>query len=321
MSSETRVFVIRHGESQAQVAQILSGHDTCTGLTDLGRAQVGALERAPRADRRARHRGRGLHERAARGAGDRGDPAARPSVALEATRSATGARSTPARPRAWGTRRCGPSTSRARELRGPYDRPIPEGESWADLYTRVGTRLQRAVADHEGETVVVAGHGGTIGASFVSFGQCRCPGHRHRAHRAQRVDHRVGGHRRPVAARALQRRRPPPRPLAVPSRRWPTTRRPCSRGRRRCRPTSPGSRPTTVRRARDLSRRSTDAARRRSPPLRRLHRGGDGRARRHVGRARVRRVVGGRTAVTRLGYGDRRPRAGRRGPTPRARAS
>ena len=27
----------------AQAAQILSGHDTCTGLTDLGRAQVGAL--------------------------------------------------------------------------------------------------------------------------------------------------------------------------------------------------------------------------------------------------------------------------------------
>src|SRR6476646_5481804 len=41
--TSTRVFVIRHGESQAQAAQILSGHDTCTGLTDLGRAQVGAL--------------------------------------------------------------------------------------------------------------------------------------------------------------------------------------------------------------------------------------------------------------------------------------
>jgi broad specificity phosphatase PhoE len=34
----------------------------------------------------------------------------------------------------------------------------------------VGTRLQRAVDDHEGETVVVVGHGGTIGASFVAFG-------------------------------------------------------------------------------------------------------------------------------------------------------
>src|SRR6476619_4483530 len=41
--TSTRVFVIRHGESQAQAAHILSGHDTCTGLTDLGRAQVGAL--------------------------------------------------------------------------------------------------------------------------------------------------------------------------------------------------------------------------------------------------------------------------------------
>ncbi|MGZ4678389.1 MAG: histidine phosphatase family protein, partial [Acidimicrobiia bacterium] len=43
MRSETRIVIVRHGESQAQAAHILSGHDTCTGLTDLGRAQVGAL--------------------------------------------------------------------------------------------------------------------------------------------------------------------------------------------------------------------------------------------------------------------------------------
>src|SRR6185312_7034575 len=43
MTTETRVVVIRHGESQAQAAHLLSGHDTCTGLTDLGRRQVGAL--------------------------------------------------------------------------------------------------------------------------------------------------------------------------------------------------------------------------------------------------------------------------------------
>src|SRR4051812_37531085 len=43
MSSETRVVIVRHGESQAQAAHILSGHDTCTGLTGRGRRQVGAL--------------------------------------------------------------------------------------------------------------------------------------------------------------------------------------------------------------------------------------------------------------------------------------
>ena len=43
MASETRVFVVRHGQSNAQTAEILSGHDTCTGLSELGRAQVGAL--------------------------------------------------------------------------------------------------------------------------------------------------------------------------------------------------------------------------------------------------------------------------------------
>ena len=39
----------------------------------------------------------------------------------------------------------------------------------------MGTRLQRAVADHEGETVVVVGHGGTIGASFVALGHLPMP--------------------------------------------------------------------------------------------------------------------------------------------------
>ena len=43
MTSETRVVVIRHGQSRAQESEILSGHDTCTGLTGLGRRQVGAL--------------------------------------------------------------------------------------------------------------------------------------------------------------------------------------------------------------------------------------------------------------------------------------
>ena len=40
---DTRLVVIRHGESMAQVNGIISGHNTCVGLSDLGRAQAGAL--------------------------------------------------------------------------------------------------------------------------------------------------------------------------------------------------------------------------------------------------------------------------------------
>ena len=85
--------------------------------------------------------------------------------------SASSARSTRARPRAWATRRCAAKYLAGGRLADPYHRAIPDGESWADLYHRVGGRLFRVAMEHPGETVVVAGHGGTVGASFVAFGQ------------------------------------------------------------------------------------------------------------------------------------------------------
>src|SRR5438477_9079984 len=42
-SSDTVLVLIRHGESRAQCEGFLSGHDTCTGLSDLGRLQATAL--------------------------------------------------------------------------------------------------------------------------------------------------------------------------------------------------------------------------------------------------------------------------------------
>ena len=39
----TRIVLVRHGESRAQELGILGGHDGCTGLSDLGREQVGRL--------------------------------------------------------------------------------------------------------------------------------------------------------------------------------------------------------------------------------------------------------------------------------------
>jgi len=174
MGSETRVVVIRHGESQAQAARILSGHDTCTGLTDLGRAQVGALN--------AR-----LVRTGELGAVDAVYtsilPRARETAAI--LRPALGGLEAHAECD-WCEIHSGQAEGmdfeemRAKYLPNvryadPYDRPIPDGESWADLYTRVGTRLRRAAADHPGETVVVAGHGGTVGASFVAFGHLPMP--------------------------------------------------------------------------------------------------------------------------------------------------
>ena len=41
--SNTRLVLIRHGESRATVERFLGGSRTCTGLTDFGRLQVQAL--------------------------------------------------------------------------------------------------------------------------------------------------------------------------------------------------------------------------------------------------------------------------------------
>src|SRR5262249_23069101 len=43
MADGTRLIIIRHGESQAQVDHVVSGHDTCTGLSKRGWAQAEAL--------------------------------------------------------------------------------------------------------------------------------------------------------------------------------------------------------------------------------------------------------------------------------------
>ena len=46
---ETRIVLVRHGQSLAQQHRVIGGHRGCKGLSDRGRAQV---EAAIRADRR-----------------------------------------------------------------------------------------------------------------------------------------------------------------------------------------------------------------------------------------------------------------------------
>ena len=51
----------------------------------------------------------------------------------------------------------------------PYTPLSPGGESLAEFHLRVGRTLTRLAIDHEGETVVIASHGGLIYASLVVF--------------------------------------------------------------------------------------------------------------------------------------------------------
>lgn len=167
--SETRLVIIRHGESNAQAAGIFSGHNTCTGLTGLGRRQAGALR-----DR--------LLNTGELGAVD----AVYTSILGRSIETAQIV--APALGEAGHVADCDWCEIHPGEAEGhtyteyferhpprgdpedPFVTRFPGNETWAEFYVRVGTRLRRLPTEHPDETVVVVGHGGTVGASFVALG-------------------------------------------------------------------------------------------------------------------------------------------------------
>ncbi len=165
----TRLVIIRHGESGAQVAGFASGHDTCIGLSDLGRGQASALR-----DRLARTRELDVVDAVYTSI----LPRARETAAIIGP--ALGDVS-PAAECAWCEIHSGEAEGLTydviRERFPPdgdsgdlLDRHIPGAESWQECYERVGGRLLRAADEHPGGRVLVVGHGGTIAASFAAFG-------------------------------------------------------------------------------------------------------------------------------------------------------
>ncbi|MBA3653836.1 MAG: histidine phosphatase family protein [Actinobacteria bacterium] len=174
-TADTRIVLIRHGEANAAVEQFIGGHQSCTGLSELGRRQAEAL-----------------HDRLAR----TGELA--PVHALYASlmeRSVETARIiAPALGEVEIRQDCGvceihPGDAEGLtweqyreqfatedDLRDPYVRWAPGGESWAEFSTRAGTRLRELTQEHVCKTVVVACHGGVIESSLIAFG--RVPLHR-----------------------------------------------------------------------------------------------------------------------------------------------
>jgi broad specificity phosphatase PhoE len=166
---ETRLVLIRHGESDAQVNGSLSGHDACQGLSGAGRAQVAALR-----DRLAR-------------TGELGPvDAVYTSIlarAIETTEIIGPALGgvEPSQECAWCEIHAGEAEGLTwEEFRtrypvtgdptDPYRVRAPGAESWAEFYVRAGARLRRVGTEHPDQRVVVVCHGGIIGASFVALG-------------------------------------------------------------------------------------------------------------------------------------------------------
>ncbi|MGH9078552.1 MAG: histidine phosphatase family protein [Acidimicrobiales bacterium] len=173
----TRLVLIRHGEAVCNVSGVCGGPVGCSGLTDLGRRQVGAL------------RDRLLASRELAGA-----DVLYASVLLRAVetaelvapalgRAGTGGR--PGAPPSLVTE-CGLCELHPGEADGltwaefserydPVDwdedpgRPLaPGGESWTGFVRRVAGTLDLLVRRHPGQLVVVACHAGVVEASLLA---------------------------------------------------------------------------------------------------------------------------------------------------------
>jgi probable phosphoglycerate mutase len=167
-TSDTDLFLIRHGESQAQVGGYVSGHDTCKGLSGLGHRQAEALR-----------------DRLIATGELSGVDALYTSILSRAVETA--ATIAPALGAVEPVAECEWCEIHAGEAEGLqwseiaerfpvagnhdfFETRFPGGETWAEFFVRAGARLRRVAREHEGERVVVVCHGGVIGASFVALG-------------------------------------------------------------------------------------------------------------------------------------------------------
>ena len=164
-TATTRLLLVRHGESQAQVDRVVGGPVGCTGLSDLGRRQARALARRwqrhgpaadrllastlPRAVETAEILSPALGELKVEQDGElcELEPGECDGLSWDDYQDR------------WGI-----------DMRAdPYAPLSPGGESVADFLLRVGRALHRIAVDHAGSTVVVACHGGVVDGSLMCF--------------------------------------------------------------------------------------------------------------------------------------------------------
>ena len=161
----TRLFLIRHGESVAQVEGFVSGHDTCRGLSDLGRRQVTALR--DRLQRTGEIDADVLLTSILPRAIETAEIIAPAIGGHEPVQDCDLCEIHPGEGEGltW-------DEWRDKYFREDYDPSTPSspgGESWMGFNERVANALKRYVEEHAGKTIVAAVHGGVIEASISAF--------------------------------------------------------------------------------------------------------------------------------------------------------
>ncbi len=170
----TRLVLVRHGQSEATVQQVVGGHGGCTGLSPLGRRQAEALRQRLAGTGLLRHatvlltsvlpRAIETAEIIGPAVGDGGLDIAQDCDLCEVhPGEGDGLTWTEFQAR-YGTPRWDADP----------DVPLsPGGESMLVFRERVSTTLRRLARSHPGRTVVMACHGGVIVESMFALGGVR----------------------------------------------------------------------------------------------------------------------------------------------------
>jgi probable phosphoglycerate mutase len=177
---QTRIVLVRHGQSQAQERRFVGGHGGCKGLSDLGRRQVAALAARlaesgelagatalyasvmPRAVETARILAPALGDLEVRS--ECGFCEGHPGAEADGLSWDEFNERWPV-PAEW----------------TPQTRRDPGAESYEEMRERVAGRLDALLERHEGETVVVACHGGVVMHSMFRWLELEPVGNRTRA--------------------------------------------------------------------------------------------------------------------------------------------
>lgn len=160
--------MVRHGESMAQEREIVGGHNGCEGLSDLGRRQAVAL----------RDRWKNANElgeevvlyssvmpRAIETAEILASALGQPDIIQDCTFCEHHPGEGDGLPWAeFEERYPFPAGGWS-----PDHRRDPGGETWNEMAERVRTGFDRLVAEHPGQTVVVACHGGVIVQTMIRW--------------------------------------------------------------------------------------------------------------------------------------------------------
>lgn len=168
IAAGTRLVIIRHGEAHSNALDTLGGHETCEGLTPHGRRQVEAL--AKRLRRTGELDGAvALYSSILRRAVETAEILSESlgGLAIEQTCSLCERHVGEADGMTWSEY----EKAYGVQLPGVDDYRVmaPGGEAYAPFLDRAEAALFAVMERHGGELVVVAGHGGIIGASVIRF--------------------------------------------------------------------------------------------------------------------------------------------------------